>query len=79
VLLVDFNTVRHASLNTICSELLNDALTEYVYDAELAGLYYSLDNTMYGLKVLSYSNKDIMCFVTKQYLHGFGKQCTELL
>jgi len=38
---------------TLClfPELFKDALTEYSYDAELAGLHYKLDNTTYGLKV----------------------------
>lgn len=35
--------------------LFRDALNEYAYAAELAGLGYSLDNTKYGLTVSSNS------------------------
>ena len=31
--------------------LLKDELTEYTYDAELAGLMYDLHSTIYGLTV----------------------------
>lgn len=34
--------------------LFRDALNEYAYDAELAGLVYDLNNTVYGLTVSIY-------------------------
>ena len=33
------------------AQLFRDALTEYAYDAELAGLDYSLNNSKFGLTV----------------------------
>ena len=32
-------------------ELLKDSLNEYAYDAEIAGVSYKLENTMYGVYV----------------------------
>ena len=40
-----------ACLSTMFVTMFKDALTEYTYDAELAGLDYSLSNTLYGLSV----------------------------
>ena len=39
------------NLTFMFSSLLKDALTEYTYDAELAGLGYDILNTLYGLSV----------------------------
>ncbi len=36
--------------------LFNDALNEYAYDAELAGLNYNLHSTIYGLTVRSHTS-----------------------
>lgn len=40
---------RNTNLLHMFAQLFRDALTEYSYDAELAGLDYSLNNTKYGL------------------------------
>lgn len=40
-----------ANLTFLFVTLFKDALNEYTYDAELAGLGYSLNNTLYGLSV----------------------------
>ena len=32
-------------------ELLKDSLNEYAYDAEIAGVDYKIENTMYGIYV----------------------------
>ena len=40
-----------ANLTFMFVTLFKDALNEYTYDAELAGLGYSLSNTIYGLSV----------------------------
>ncbi|XP_071090018.1 insulin-degrading enzyme-like [Haliotis cracherodii] len=49
----------HANMNSLLMLLFKDALNEYAYDAELAGLGYNLDNTMYGmtLSVKGYNDK----------------------
>ncbi|XP_046548482.1 insulin-degrading enzyme-like [Haliotis rubra] len=49
----------HANMNSLLMLLFKDAVNEYAYDAELAGLGYNLDNTMYGmtLSVKGYSDK----------------------
>lgn len=39
----------NSDLNYMFVSLFRDALNEYAYDAELAGLNYSLNNTTYGL------------------------------
>lgn len=39
------------NLTYMFSSLLTDALTEYTYDAHLAGLGYSINNSMYGIMV----------------------------
>ena len=41
----------HANLNALFTQLFDDALTEYSYMAEIAGLRYSLDSSIYGLTV----------------------------
>uniref|UniRef100_A0A6A7G139 Insulin-degrading enzyme n=1 Tax=Hirondellea gigas TaxID=1518452 RepID=A0A6A7G139_9CRUS len=40
---------RNTNLLHMFAQLFRDALTEYSYDAELAGLDYSLNNSKYGL------------------------------
>lgn len=40
-----------ANLTYMFGELLKDALNEYAYAAELAGLSYDLNSTIYGLIV----------------------------
>jgi len=39
------------NLTHMFCELFQDALTEYTYAAELAGLGYNINNTIYGLTV----------------------------
>lgn len=39
------------NLTYMFSTLLRDALTEYTYAAELAGLHYDIHSTLYGLSV----------------------------
>ncbi|CAD5115557.1 DgyrCDS4521 [Dimorphilus gyrociliatus] len=48
-----------ANLSYMFVTVFKDALTEYAYDAELAGLYYDLTKSMYGIKlsVKGYSDK----------------------
>lgn len=40
-----------ANLTFMFSSLLKDALTEYTYDAHLAGLGYDIHSSIYGLVV----------------------------
>ncbi|XP_013403642.1 insulin-degrading enzyme [Lingula anatina] len=49
----------HTNLNAMFCDLFRDALNEYAYDAELAGLGYSLLGTVYGiyLGIRGYSDK----------------------
>jgi hypothetical protein len=42
-------------MNRLFVMLLKDSLTEYAYDAELAGLKYNVDVSIYGINV---SNRD---------------------
>ena len=42
---------RHAVMARIYGGLLDDALAEFSYDAELAGLHYRLSPTAYGFQV----------------------------
>ena len=44
-----YHSPRHAILARLVCRLVNDALTEFSYDAELAGLEYNLTNTTQGL------------------------------
>jgi len=46
-------------------ELLKDSLNEYAYAAELAGLNYDLQNTVYGMYV-SIQTLDLMRSSTRQ-------------
>lgn len=49
----------HCNMNGLFAMLLKDSLTEYAYDAELAGLKYHVDINVYGvsLSVKGYSDK----------------------
>ncbi|BFZ09211.1 hypothetical protein BsWGS_12249 [Bradybaena similaris] len=49
----------HTNMNAIFTQLFDDALTEYSYMAEIAGLKYSLDSSLYGLSlaVKGYNDK----------------------
>lgn len=42
---------HHTNQLHIFAQLFRDALTEYTYAADLAGLTYSLSNSKYGLTV----------------------------
>ncbi|XP_076044547.1 insulin degrading metalloproteinase isoform X2 [Oratosquilla oratoria] len=52
----------HTNLLQMFVQLFRDALTEYAYAAELAGLTYSLSNSKYGLtlNIKGYSDKQIV-------------------
>ena len=41
----------HCNMNRLFLMLLVDSLTEYAYDAELAGLKYQLNVSIYGISV----------------------------
>lgn len=41
----------HCNMAYLYLELLKDSLNEYAYAAELAGLSYDLQNTIYGMYV----------------------------
>ena len=41
----------HCNMNRLFVMLLKDSLTEYAYDAELAGLNYHVDVSIYGIIV----------------------------
>lgn len=45
----------HCNMAYLYLELLKDSLNEYAYAAELAGLNYDLQNTVYGMHVSIYS------------------------
>ena len=53
------------NLTHMFCQLFQDALTEYTYAAELAGLGYNIHNTIYGLVVsqLAYVNSIISVLV----------------
>jgi insulysin len=41
----------HSNYTRLFVDLLKDSLTEVVYDAELAGMAYTFNNTIYGVDV----------------------------
>ena len=43
----------HCDMAHLFVELLKDSLNEYGYAAEIAGVNYKLENTMYGIFVSS--------------------------
>jgi len=43
------DTARAAVLTRLCVELVNDSLTEYTYDADLAGLTYHVSANELGM------------------------------
>lgn len=45
----------HCNMAYLYLELLKDSLNEYAYAAELAGLNYDLQNTIYGMHVSIHS------------------------
>ncbi|KAJ8025523.1 Insulin-degrading enzyme [Holothuria leucospilota] len=48
------------NMTSLFSVLLRDSLNEYAYDAELAGISYSIDSTIYGIQISigGYSHKE---------------------
>ncbi|CAL1547485.1 unnamed protein product [Lymnaea stagnalis] len=56
---VAYTDPLHTNFNALFTQLFDDALTEYTYMAEIAGLKYSLDSSIYGLTltVKGYSDK----------------------
>lgn len=55
----------HCNMAYLYLELLKDSLNEYAYAAELAGLNYDLQNTVYGMYV-SIQTLDLMRSSTRQ-------------
>lgn len=45
----------HCNMAYLYLELLKDSLNEYAYAAELAGLSYDLQNTIYGMYVSTHA------------------------
>ena len=41
----------HCDMAHLFVELLKDSLNEYAYNAEIAGVEYKIENTMYGMFV----------------------------
>lgn len=56
----------HTNLLHMFAQLFRDALTEYTYAAELAGLTYCLSNTKYGLTV----SVKYRCHITSEDFYG---------
>lgn len=52
-----------ANLTYMFVTVFKDALTEYAYDAELAGLYYDLTKSMYGIKVSKNKRRILIRFI----------------
>ena len=48
----------HCNMAHLFVELLKDSLNEYAYAAEIAGVNYKLENTMYGIYVSDHSYFD---------------------
>ena len=55
----------HCNMNRLFVMLFKDSLTEYAYDAELAGLKYSVNVNIYGINVSCPQNLN---FITFPYL-----------
>ena len=53
----------HTNMTYMFVQLFMDALNEYAYAAELAGLNYSLNSTMYGM----YVSKDSYTIIPYTY------------
>lgn len=51
----------HCNMAYLYLELLKDSLNEYAYAAELAGLNYDLQNTVYGMYVSIHSPSSSYC------------------
>lgn len=49
----------HCNMAYLYLELLKDSLNEYAYAAELAGLNYDLQNTIYGMYVSTQIKEEI--------------------
>ncbi|CAK8675757.1 unnamed protein product [Clavelina lepadiformis] len=59
---VAYISAQHANMVYLFVELFKDALNEYAYSAELAGLKYNLKNSVYGVQVevRGYHDKQIV-------------------
>lgn len=53
----------HCNMAYLYLEVLKDSLNEYAYAAELAGLNYDLQNTVYGMHVSIYSLLPFWCCI----------------
>ncbi|GFS16143.1 insulin-degrading enzyme-like [Elysia marginata] len=58
----------HTNLNALFTQLFDDALTEYSYMAEIAGLRYSLDSSIYGLTLSVKGYNDKLTILLKKIL-----------
>ena len=54
----------HCNMAYLYLELLKDSLNEYAYAAELAGLNYDLQNTIYGMYVSIQPHASIILILT---------------
>jgi secreted Zn-dependent insulinase-like peptidase len=52
--------------------LFKDDLNEYAYDAELAGLHYGLECTIYGMSVSILSYLEIIFLYITSDIYPFG-------
>jgi len=63
-----YATPANNVMSTIYCDLVRDALTEYSYDAELAGLDYSLSASVFGLEVSVVGYNDKMAVLLEKVL-----------
>lgn len=59
----------HCNMNRLFVMLLKDSLTEYAYDAELAGLKYHIDVSIYGIIVSKLESRRRIVNYVKKDLH----------
>ena len=57
---IAYDSPRSTVLSALYTELVQDALNEYSYDASVAGLNYQLNNTTRGLQITMYGYNDVM-------------------
>ena len=62
-------------MNRLFAMLLKDALTEYAYDAELAGLKYNVEVSIYGINVSKHDHCMFLeerLFISREFLTRFS-------
>jgi len=62
------STARDAVLGAVYTELVEDSLSEFTYDADIAGLHYRVDNPTNGLIVQVSGYSDKMSVLLKKVL-----------